>query len=74
MYSFGIGGAGQLGLRKPSSASTPQVVLGPWISPSGVSLIPTASDVKNLVIQRIFAGKLIAAVAALEHYIFESFL
>ncbi|CAG9857321.1 unnamed protein product [Phyllotreta striolata] len=56
VYSFGIGGAGQLGLRKPASAATPQVVLGPWVSPSGISLIPTASDVKNLIIQRVFAG------------------
>lgn len=58
VYSFGIGGSGQLGLRKPISASTPQVVLGPWVSPSGISLIPTAETVKNLIIYRIFAGKL----------------
>lgn len=57
VYSFGIGGSGQLGLRKPISASTPQVVLGPWVSPSGISLVPTPESVKNLVIYRIFAGK-----------------
>nr|XP_023013190.1 probable E3 ubiquitin-protein ligase HERC4 isoform X1 [Leptinotarsa decemlineata] len=56
VYSFGIGGSGQLGLRKATSASTPQVVLGPWVSPSGMSLVPTSSDIKNLVIQRIYAG------------------
>ncbi|CAH2001547.1 unnamed protein product [Acanthoscelides obtectus] len=56
VYSFGIGGSGQLGLRKPSSASTPQVVLGPWVSPSGMSLVPQNDKVKNLIIHRIFAG------------------
>ncbi|KAJ8935929.1 hypothetical protein NQ318_008705 [Aromia moschata] len=56
VYSFGIGGSGQLGLRKPTSASTPQVVLGPWVSPSGISLIPNNDSNKNLVIHRIFAG------------------
>ncbi|CAG9828985.1 unnamed protein product [Diabrotica balteata] len=56
VYSFGTGGCGQLGARKTTNASTPQVVLGPWVSPSGMSLIPVAQDVKNLVIHRIFAG------------------
>lgn len=57
VYSFGIGGSGQLGVRKTNSACTPQAVLGPWISPGGSSLI--TSDNKNglnLVIHRIFAG------------------
>ncbi|KAL1509492.1 hypothetical protein ABEB36_004214 [Hypothenemus hampei] len=54
VYSFGIGGAGQLGVRKTNSAYTPQAVLGPWVSPGGNALIPT--DNKNLVIHRIFAG------------------
>lgn len=53
VYSFGLGGAGQLGRRKTSSASTPQVVLGPWASPSGVSVVPTD---KTLTIHRIFSG------------------
>ncbi|XP_057653179.1 probable E3 ubiquitin-protein ligase HERC4 isoform X1 [Diorhabda carinulata] len=56
VYSFGIGGCGQLGLRKTTSALTPQVVLGPWVSPSGMSLVPMSNDVKNLVIHKIFAG------------------
>ncbi|CAG9823178.1 unnamed protein product [Phaedon cochleariae] len=56
VYSFGTGGSGQLGLRKTISASTPQVVLGPWVSPSGVSLIAAPEVVGNIVIQRIFAG------------------
>lgn len=57
VYSFGIGGAGQLGVRKTVGACTPQAVLGPWVSPSGNSLVP--SDTKNghnLVIHRIFSG------------------
>lgn len=57
VYSFGIGGSGQLGLRKPTSSTTPQVVLGPWVSPSGISLVPSADNNKNLVIHRIFAGE-----------------
>ena len=55
VYSYGLGGAGQLGLRKPSNASTPQVVLGPWVSPSGVPVVPNAAA-PNTVIRRIFAG------------------
>ncbi|XP_060525182.1 probable E3 ubiquitin-protein ligase HERC4 isoform X2 [Cylas formicarius] len=57
VYSFGIGGSGQLGTRKPSSASTPQVVLGPWVSPGGKALLlrDDAHEL-NLVIHRIFAG------------------
>ncbi|XP_015840693.1 probable E3 ubiquitin-protein ligase HERC4 isoform X2 [Tribolium castaneum] len=55
VYSYGLGGAGQLGLRKPSNASTPQVVLGPWVSPSGVPVVPNNAPV-NTVINRIYAG------------------
>lgn len=55
VYSYGLGGAGQLGLRKSSNASTPQVVLGPWVSPSGVPLVPSSAST-NAVIKRIFAG------------------
>ncbi|CAG9769467.1 unnamed protein product [Ceutorhynchus assimilis] len=57
VYSFGIGGSGQLGVRKTNSAYTPLAVLGPWVSPNGSALIPL--DNKNsplLVIHRIFAG------------------
>lgn len=56
VYSFGIGGSGQLGLRKATSASTPQVVLGPWVSPSGASVVPTKATTKNMIIHRIFSG------------------
>lgn len=53
VYSFGQGGAGQLGRKKTGNTSTPQVVLGPWMSPSGVSTIPTE---KKVSVSRIFAG------------------
>lgn len=56
VYSFGLGFAGQLGLRKTTNASTPQVVLGPWVSPGGKSIIKHDESSKNYVINRIFAG------------------
>ncbi|KRT83036.1 Regulator of chromosome condensation repeat containing protein [Oryctes borbonicus] len=54
VYSFGLGGAGQLGGRKPVNSSTPQVVLGPWVSPSGTSVI--SDNNSNFMVKRIFAG------------------
>lgn len=55
VYSYGLGGAGQLGLRKSGNASSPQVVLGPWVSLSGNKLVSNNSkDV--IVIKSIFAG------------------
>ncbi|KAI4456139.1 ubiquitin-protein ligase e3a-related [Holotrichia oblita] len=54
VYSFGLGGSGQLGGRKPGNSSTPQVVLGPWVSPSGISVLPDSSE--NIAVKRIFAG------------------
>lgn len=56
VYSFGLGFAGQLGLRKTTNASTPQVVLGPWVSPSGKSIINDHNTKEGYVIHRIFAG------------------
>lgn len=56
VYSFGLGFAGQLGLRKTTNASTPQVVLGPWVSPSGVPVVAASTSAENHVIHRIFAG------------------
>lgn len=55
VYGFGIGGSGQLGLRKPINANTPQVVLGPWVSPGGMPVVPSQEQT-NKVIRRIFAG------------------
>ncbi|XP_067008518.1 probable E3 ubiquitin-protein ligase HERC4 isoform X2 [Anabrus simplex] len=59
VYSFGLGGAGQLGTRSPISASTPQVVLGPWVSPSGAAVVDPELEskyAKNCVVKRIYAG------------------
>lgn len=60
VYAWGLGGAGQLGNRVAQSAATPQVVLGPWVSPSGSSMIkldlqysPYTTD---CVVKRIFSG------------------
>lgn len=55
VYSYGLGGAGQLGLRKSGNASSPQVVLGPWVSLSGNKLV--SNNLKDVtVIKSIFAG------------------
>lgn len=66
LYSFGLGGAGQLGVRQSSSASTPQVVLGPWLTTaSGGSGVIVASGGGTFVdsaantaysMSRVFAG------------------
>lgn len=47
MYAFGLGGVGQLGNKMATSLSTPQVVLGPWLSNN--------ADEKYTV-RRIYAG------------------
>lgn len=60
IYAWGLGGAGQLGNRIAQSATTPQVVLGPWVSPNGSSMIkldlqysPYTTD---CVVKHIFCG------------------
>jgi len=40
LYSFGLGGAGQLGTSCNESSMSPQVVHGPWVSPKGESAMP----------------------------------
>lgn len=47
VYAFGLGGAGQLGNRMSKTASTPQVVIGPWL--------PDKAD-ENYTVKRIYAG------------------
>lgn len=47
VYAFGLGGVGQLGNKMATSLSTPQVVLGPWLSNN--------ADEKYTV-RRIYAG------------------
>lgn len=57
VYGFGLGGCGQLGNRLAESSKIPQVVVGPWVSPSGSMLIETAdSSDAMLTVRRIFAG------------------
>lgn len=53
VYAFGLGGAGQLGNKSTGNVSTPQVVIGPWLSPSGVSLVESAHE---CIIKRISSG------------------
>lgn len=53
VYSFGLGIVGQLGTNTSINSNTPQLVLGPWLSPSGVSLIETK---KKYIVKSIYAG------------------
>ncbi|XP_045467862.1 probable E3 ubiquitin-protein ligase HERC4 isoform X2 [Harmonia axyridis] len=55
VYSFGVGGSGQLGLKKISNTSTPQVVKFPWLSSVG-SFSASSNKSEKYDIQRIFAG------------------
>ncbi|KAL0272513.1 UNVERIFIED_CONTAM: hypothetical protein PYX00_005450 [Menopon gallinae] len=56
VYAFGLGGAGQLGTRMNSNSTTPQVVMGPWVSPSGVSVITEKKKVENVLVTNIYSG------------------
>jgi E3 ubiquitin-protein ligase HERC4 len=59
VYSFGLGGAGQLGTKAIRSSATPQVVLGPWVSPGGISVVEAgiqSEHASNCVVKRIYAG------------------
>lgn len=53
VYSFGLGGVGQLGTKASVNSNTPQLVLGPWLSPSGTSVIETK---KLYIVKSIYAG------------------
>lgn len=56
VYGFGLGGCGQLGNRLAESSKIPQVVVGPWASPSGSMLIENTNTNTMLTVRRIFAG------------------
>ncbi|XP_019887375.1 probable E3 ubiquitin-protein ligase HERC4 isoform X1 [Ooceraea biroi] len=58
VYAWGLGGVGQLGNRIAQSATTPQVVLGPWASPSGSSAVldPYYSPQLDCVVKHIYCG------------------
>lgn len=53
VYSFGLGGSGQLGNRVSKNFPTPQVVMGPWVSPSGSTILDDRID---MMVKRIFCG------------------
>lgn len=55
VYAFGLGGAGQLGSRAQLSSATPQVVVGPWLSPSGLSILEN-NNILDYKVHRIYAG------------------
>ncbi|XP_063853368.1 LOW QUALITY PROTEIN: probable E3 ubiquitin-protein ligase HERC4 [Scylla paramamosain] len=46
VYAFGQGLSGQLGTKTPHSRELPQVVVGPWLSPGGASLLDYAEEDK----------------------------
>lgn len=58
VYAWGLGGAGQLGNRASRSATTPQVVLGPWSSTNGSSmkLDLYSSPQIDCIVRHIFSG------------------
>ncbi|KAK3871366.1 hypothetical protein Pcinc_023478 [Petrolisthes cinctipes] len=57
VYAFGQGMSGQLGIKTPHNCNLPQVVVGPWVSPRGISLMQGTSDtVPKIYVQKIFAG------------------
>lgn len=53
VYSFGLGGVGQLGTKGSVNSNTPQLVVGPWLSPSGTSMVQTN---KQYIVKSIYAG------------------
>lgn len=57
VYGFGLGACGQLGHRLADNSKIPQVVVGPWVSPSGSALIDENTDNDTMIIvRRIFSG------------------
>ncbi|XP_059219766.1 probable E3 ubiquitin-protein ligase HERC4 isoform X1 [Stomoxys calcitrans] len=60
VYGFGLGCSGQLGIRVNNNSPVPQVVLGPWVSPSGQALIQSEMSDNNentcYIIKQIFSG------------------
>ncbi|KAH8327387.1 hypothetical protein KR074_004920 [Drosophila pseudoananassae] len=56
VYGFGLGSSGQLGTRSTKSLTLPQVVIGPWVSPSGSALLQSSDAKVSVVVHQIFSG------------------
>ncbi|XP_047486162.1 probable E3 ubiquitin-protein ligase HERC4 isoform X1 [Penaeus chinensis] len=58
LYAFGQGMSGQLGIKTPQNRNLPQVVVGPWLSPRGVSLLDTSEEEESprIYVKRIYSG------------------
>lgn len=56
IYGFGLGSSGQLGTRSTNNLNLPQVVVGPWVSPSGTTLLQSNNAQVSVVIHQIFSG------------------
>ncbi|XP_063982429.1 probable E3 ubiquitin-protein ligase HERC4 [Diachasmimorpha longicaudata] len=60
VYAWGLGGAGQLGIKGTCSVPVPQVVLGPWVSPNGTSIYtidgPKSEYSVDCVVRHIYSG------------------
>lgn len=68
VYGFGLGASGQLGNRTSNNATVPQVVVGPWLSPSGVSLIDFDDNTSNeMIVRKIFSGGDHSFVSTVQH-------
>lgn len=47
LYAFGQGLSGQLGIKTPHNRNLPQAVVGPWLSPGGVSLLNYSEELEE---------------------------
>ncbi|KAH8302427.1 hypothetical protein KR044_006384, partial [Drosophila immigrans] len=56
IYGFGLGSSGQLGTRATKNLNLPQVVVGPWVSPSGSALLQSNAAQASVVIYQVFSG------------------
>ncbi|XP_066590462.1 probable E3 ubiquitin-protein ligase HERC4 [Prorops nasuta] len=54
IYAWGLGGAGQLGNDMTRSVTTPQVVLGPWVSANSLPIVDR--DQLDIIVKHIFSG------------------
>lgn len=69
IYSFGLGGSGQLGNRTTKNAQVPQVVVGPWAPTNGITLLDQPVDMNEypLSVRRIFSGGDHSFASAIKH-------